>query len=319
MESAAPNLQESVYIKSINIYQWIFSVFGLNLPPQLLKAVRRNSINSLLITFYLTYCILIVVFAIGISHIHHVIITNKSEISKVDVLSKLLTYTQNILLVSVQILLEIKTLRNYRDLRNILNLIAYLEDSMTVQYKSYFKKSLLKWKLLSITGLNLILLTVFVISLNYIMILGTITIEFRLGILFLMSSLQVKCMEYGMYVQLIYEFMSCLCQTLARIIEEIEDVPLSTLHSSQQTLVQQLMHNQLLLNRILLLVSSLSKYFACSMLMIFFYNAEAILNIVNSAYIIGIGSGLSLYCKYIKKNGYILKIPKTVLSHFKII
>uniref|UniRef100_A0A1I8MW65 Gustatory receptor n=1 Tax=Musca domestica TaxID=7370 RepID=A0A1I8MW65_MUSDO len=228
---------------------------------------------------YLIYCILLAILALYTSHVHHQFILNNSVQYDLDVITKILSYAQNFLLVGVQIFIEIKTFFNGNTLRDLLELLADLEHELDEQCQDLFTKSSLKWKLLKISGLSFMTLVGLLLYLGQFLTQDTMDIPFRIGILFFMAAMQMKCIEYTVYLQVVYEFLEALWRNLVMIIEKIEHQP------SNFEMINRLLKNQLILNRILFFVNRLGEYFAWPMLMVFFYNGEAVLNIFNSAYI----------------------------------
>ncbi|XP_073834624.1 putative gustatory receptor 98b [Musca autumnalis] len=265
------------------MYSWIFSLFGQTLPPVLIDKNRNCWLHCLLFSIYSIYSIVLGIFALYTSHVHHQIISHNSFIFDLDVITKILSYAQNILLVGVQIFMEIKTIFAGNQLRDLLELLAELEYDLIVQCAqcpNSFNKYALKWKLLKISDISFVVLLTFLLYLGKFLTAEAMDTSFRIGILFFMAAMQMKCIEYSVYVQVVFEFLQAVYGNLVSIIQNLEHQP------ANFDLIKQLLKNQMILNRVLSFVSRMGEYFAWHLLAVFFYNGEAVLNIFNSAYVI---------------------------------
>ncbi|KNC32871.1 putative gustatory receptor 98b [Lucilia cuprina] len=101
---------------------------------------------------------------------------------------------------------------------------------------------------------------------------------------FLMMSLQLKSLEYGIYLQIIYIFLKHLLRNIKELKENIAKEPnrrVSLARIYSKTLKQ----NQIDLMEIWTLANKLEQYFAWPILLLFFYNGIDILTTTSWAYV----------------------------------
>uniref|UniRef100_A0A1I8NR08 Gustatory receptor n=1 Tax=Stomoxys calcitrans TaxID=35570 RepID=A0A1I8NR08_STOCA len=277
----------SIYLKFINIYQWIFSIFGLTVPPPLLQGNLNRWIHSLLFLLYMGYCLLLIAMALNMALIHHVAIENVNRQYQLDATTRILSYSQNILLVAGQISMEFMALGNYKKLGRLHMMIKELEYNMKSLCNGNFRANPLKWKLLRISGLSWLILVGVMLNLNNTLTSEFANMEFRIAVLFFMAAVQVKFIEFGVYIQLVYEFLLHVHRQLVYLIAQIDKACQLqfTEENPSWPFVQKLMKIQMILNGIVLLVNKLLDYFSWPLLFVIIYNGEALLNVVNLAYL----------------------------------
>lgn len=275
----------NVSTKAINIYQWIFSIFGLTLPPILKQRNLKTWKYYMLFIVYLLYCTILICIVIYAAYVYYIFVTMVSERIPIDSITKILGYTHNFVTTIIQFYMELKTFWNNGDIKKILQDIEQLEYDTVLQSNEHWKKTTLKWKLLRVSGSSMVFMFGVLIYGNYFQLSNAVTFGMRVITLFMLMSMQLKCIEYGVYIQLVYEYLDCLSRNLVNLIEDMEEYTQSTERNLNWTLLQQLANNQIHFNRVVSLANNISHYFAYPLLMVFYYNCEAILVTVSWSYV----------------------------------
>lgn len=98
-------------------------------------------------------------------------------------------------------------------------------------------------------------------------------------------TIQVKCVEYGVYLQLIRDLIEALGESLKSLKIQLENSKCFPHQRVPWSLWKQLLRNQQNLNNILNLIDRINLYFAGPIFIIFYLNGITILNTINWAYV----------------------------------
>ncbi|KNC23469.1 putative gustatory receptor 98c [Lucilia cuprina] len=146
------------------------------------------------------------------------------------------------------------------------------------------KKQLLRRCLMTTTAPGLFILVSFLIYFNVMLIGIELELKYKfLAAMFLMT-IQIKFLEYGIYVQLIYEYLSMLLESL-RCLKENVNRSAERKQSMDWSFCKYFKQNQACLQETWLLVYRLEQYFAWPILLLFLYNGIIILCTVSWAYV----------------------------------
>ncbi|XP_065365705.1 putative gustatory receptor 98b [Calliphora vicina] len=280
----AEDLNASILLKELKPYQWIFSIFGLNFPPFLIYRSHKDVKYYLVLIIYFLYCVILFVDAVWAAYIHSVIIKGWAVTLQLDYLTEVVTYMQNIFMAGLQLVFLYKCWCGHLNLLEILQLINKLEHNMLKICPIIFKNQMLRKRLLITTSLFLIMLVSFLILLNYYLTATNLELRNKLFFAFFLMVVQIKFLDYGIYVQLIYEYMLMLLKSLQCLREKVENEV-----DRQQPLAgyyhKSLRQNQACLMEIWFVVYKLEQYFAWPIFILFFYNGIIILYTVSWAYV----------------------------------
>ncbi|XP_065365704.1 putative gustatory receptor 98b [Calliphora vicina] len=184
---------------------------------------------------------------------------------------------------ALQILMEYKSCCCHHKLLEIMQLINKLEQNMLEICPVMFKDQKLRKRLMLTTGLCLFIMVSFLIYLHYILVATDLPQIHKLLVVFFSMTVQMKFLEYGIYVQLIFEYLLMLMKSLeclkGKVENEDRQEPLAGYY--QQTLRK----NQVSLLEVWFLVYKLEQYFAWPILLLFFHNGIVILCTVSWAYV----------------------------------
>lgn len=88
-------LSDSIFLKELKVYQWIFSLFGLNFPPFLLYNLQKNFKYYIVLVLYLIYSIILICFVLWAGNVHNVLVRDVTDLFHLDSMTEILTYIQN--------------------------------------------------------------------------------------------------------------------------------------------------------------------------------------------------------------------------------
>lgn len=288
----------SLVLEEIKIYQWLYSLFVLNFPPLLFGRSQKGLKYYSVFILYLLYTLLLLLSVIYAAHQHNFIVKRATLEHQLDSLTEIATYMQNIGMAVMQMIISYKTWFCYKELLEILLRIKNLEGVINKLCPDFIRSRKLRQTLFLSNGLFLILLISFLVYLNFYLIAGNMDILDKCLVVFFLMSVQIKFVEYGLYVQVIYVFLKLLLKILKNLKEQVEndrDRNLPLPGHYQKTLRQ----NQQLLLEIWYLVYRLENYFGWPILMLIIFNGNIILCTVSWAYVQYVYSSDSMYqiCK----------------------
>ena len=270
-----------ILLKNLKVYQWFFAIYGLNLPPFLIYRKKKDLKYYGFYLLYLLYNMLLIILVIWSMNGHIVLVIVSSVRNSFDRMTTLSAHCQNVLIVIMQIQMIFKVWFASQNLENILKTIENIETKSPFHVtEQQFAR-----RLLSRTGLCLIILSFLIFYLNFQLIAMDMALGLRLGNILFLISVQMKSLEYTIYMNVIYEFLEYLLKNLKSLKERIDKEPLKRIYHLEYHYVKSLKQNQLLLLEICLLVDKLEQYFACPILTLFFFNGISVLCTVNWGYV----------------------------------
>lgn len=214
------------YSNIIKFYQWIFTIFGLNLPTSLYYGDIQPLKKYLLFVCYLFYSILQIIFAVYITYTHNILVNAAVIKHQLDSITRLLSYIHNATVVILKGSIVMNMFMKHQELVQILNLIKQLEHEIIPTDKSY-RGDTGKWKLFKLSGPWLIFLVTVLIYLNYFVIAPTMIISLKIIIIICIAFMQVKCIEYAVYIQMVYFFIDSVRKSLLYLKFQMEFFPRS--------------------------------------------------------------------------------------------
>lgn len=282
-------LSDSILLKELKVYQWIFSLFGLNFPPVLLYNLKKDFKYYIILVIYFIYSIILICFVFWAAYVHNIIVKDATDFFHLDSMTEILTYIQNIGMFLLQLLMEYKTWFRKEKLKEILFFIQKLELQMLNICPVIFKQQKLRIRLFLSTGLSLIILISLLVMFNYYLVAGNMNLNARILVIFFLMSVHIKFLEYGCYIQIIYEYLIMLRNSLICLQEECNQEKFNwkmPRDSSLKTYYwETLKSNRLALLEFWYLVYKLEKYFGGSLFLLIFFNGIVILCTVSWAYV----------------------------------
>lgn len=180
----------------------------------------------------------------------------------------------------------------------ILFFIKKLELEMFNICPIKLKEQKLRIRLLFSTGLSLIISVTLLVIYNYYLLAGNMDLYARILVIFFLMSVHIKFLEYGCYIQMIYEYLIVLRKSLKSLQEKCnrEKPRQSNLKTYYWELLRK---NRLALLELWYLVYKLEKYFGWSLFLLIFFNGIVILCTVSWAYVQYLYASDSIYqiCK----------------------
>lgn len=214
------------YSNIIKFYQWIFTIFGLNLPTSLYYGDIQPLKKYLLFVCYLFYSILQIIIAVYITYTHNILVNAAVIKHQLDSITRLLSYIHNATVVILKGSIVMNMFMKHQELVQILNLIRQLEREIIPPDTSY-RGDTGKWKLFKLSGPWLIFLVTVLIYLNYFVIAPTMIISLKIIIIICIAFMQVKCIEYAVYIQMVYFFIDSVRKSLLYLKFQMEFFPRS--------------------------------------------------------------------------------------------
>ncbi|XP_073834623.1 putative gustatory receptor 98c isoform X2 [Musca autumnalis] len=250
------------YLYLIQFYQWIFTIFGINLPPDFYREFNDSLKRKLLLSFYTLYCVVLFTMAVLTTHTHNNIVEGAIHRHKLDSITQIISYLHHGCIVLFFGCIEIKALMKNNELKEIFNLMLDLENEIPFEYFEIKRMLSLKWKLLRNTGLWIIFLLSATAYLSYVIIawdMPTFVYDLINRIWESLENLQLKL-----------EFKKRL---------KVEDSQFSS------CTLQQLIKYQQQLNKTWFLIVKIDSYFAEPIFCLFINNGLCIIYTVNWAYL----------------------------------
>ncbi|XP_037809733.1 putative gustatory receptor 98b [Lucilia sericata] len=278
------SLDDSILLKELRIYQCIFSVFGLNLPPFLIYRSHKGVKYYFVLITYIMYSLILLAAAIWAAHRHNYIVKKAALRYNLDVMTEYVTYIQNVAMAGLQLLFEFKSCCCCHKLCEILLSIRKLELKMLTMCPAILKEQALKRRLMMTTAPGLFLSVSFLIYFNSMLLGGDLELKNKLLAVIFLMTIQIKFLEFGSYVQLIYEYLSMLLKSLRCLKEKVTNTT-ARKKPLEWYFWKTLKQNQASLIEIWLLVYKLEQYFAWPILLLFLYNGIIILCTVSWAYV----------------------------------
>ncbi|XP_037809750.1 putative gustatory receptor 98b, partial [Lucilia sericata] len=270
------SLNDSILLKELKIYQWIFSVFGFNLPPFLIYRPQKDVKYYFVLIIYILYCLILLGGAIWAAYVHNIIVRKATLRHHLDFMTELVTYIQNVAMAGLQLLFVYKSCCCHRKLWDILLSIKKLEQIMLTICPIMFDDQVLKKRLLLTTAPGLFFSVSFLIYFNIMLLASNMELRDKLLAVIFLMTVQMKFLEYGIYVQLLYEYLLMLLKSLRSIKGKVENA-VGWKKPLEWYFCKTLRLNQGALMKIWFLIYKLEQYFAWPMLLLFFYNVIIIM------------------------------------------
>ena len=298
-------LKNCILLKCLRIYQWIFTLFGLNLPPFLLYRLEKDFKYYTASIVYQVYCVTVLIIAIWTVIVHNYAVYGIANIHHLDGITKNMAYIHNIALASIQILLHLKTLYGNQDLKLILDTIKVVNEKIFKLRSMVCVRQKLCFEILKTFGFSFILLSITVWYLILNLLSNDISLRDRSFIAFINVSLQMKFLEYGVYMRMILDYMNVTINNLKNLKTKVNEQNLRQSKKLLFSYVDDLRNNQAVLLDICDLVYKFEQYFTWPIMTLFLYNGLVILNTCNWAYMRYLYETDEVHqiCKYSNRKG----------------
>ncbi|XP_030369391.1 putative gustatory receptor 98b [Scaptodrosophila lebanonensis] len=265
-------------------YLQLCSVLTLTLPPNFhtLSEQRRRRLLSI----FACYTLLILAIGGYVTYINILGVYFEIKLYKLEEFTNVLGVMHSIFYTILLAAIHLNMLLQYRRLGSLYVDIAQVERDIfkaTQPYKDFTSVLSFRWRLALNSGLLMVFL---VVTYSYILVpllAKSFTLHEQILTVFILGLLQLKCVEYCVFVQLIQELILSLKRQLQQLQREMEDCGEND--ALLQALCSALRLNQLLLLRVWALVGELEAYFMLPMVLLFFSNGATIFYTVNWVYI----------------------------------
>ncbi|XP_061392665.1 putative gustatory receptor 98b [Musca vetustissima] len=203
---------------------------------------------------------------------------------RLDCITELLSYGHNIGLILAYGIMEVAMFWQRNNLKEILREIDEMENELFNEINQ--QNGSKKFQLFYITGIWLIFSSVNFSYLTYFLTGAEVMpICYKCIISLYVVAIEMKFLEYRLYVQIICHLMEGICIALERIKSQMEQFRRPEHERLPYFMIQQLLRNQQLLNRLWLMVYKVNVYFALPLALVCCQNGIAILFTVNWAYV----------------------------------
>ncbi|XP_016949686.1 putative gustatory receptor 98d [Drosophila biarmipes] len=265
-------------------YLQVVSVFGLTPPPIFFTRTVRRRRRGYLIVGYTCYLLAILLVIIYECYANIVALHQELDLFRTDDLSRVMGSTQKIVVVLMAICNQLNMLLNFRRLRRIYEDLADLEKDIINSFPFSVEERGMSFRcrLAIFVGLWMVLLVGLIPRFTLVGLGPFLHWTNKVLTELVLIMIQLKSVEYCVFVFLIYELVLRLRHVLQQIMVELEDCNCRT---RIQELCVTLKRNQLLVGRIWSLVGEIGEYFTLSMTLLFLFNGLTILHIVNWALI----------------------------------
>lgn len=301
MKSEAIKRESSLFVKIIQIYQWIFCIFGLSLPPTLYKGNVNRFKRYLIFIIYIVYCIILFCLTLYTNHIHNKLALIRIRSTQIDCITITLSYSHNVALIIVNGFMEFTTIWRYPDVVGIMNLIEIMDNECSRPESFIIKGKYFKSKLFRNFGIWLVVWCMLFMYATYCITGGNLMdVAIKIIISFFVLTVQIKCIEYALYLQIVHEFIDRARKSLKNLKTQLENKPTSRDDNIPWHFIKQLKHNQQYLSRLWFLANEINKYFAGPILLLFYNNGIAILYTFNWAYLSSLfeSNHINLFSKF---------------------
>lgn len=268
----------STLVRSLKCYQWIFSLMCLSAPPPIIYAKDKNSFTHYAcFLIYIIYTIALATIAIYTTFEHNAIVEKSVIPWDLDAITVITSLLHFVCLMATFIWIQLKSFLGLPQLREIIAIIAELEQQLNRQCPQMCCNRKYNRRILLTSGLSLLILICVTMYTNYYLIANTLHFKVKIFVLFFIVCLEAKFLEFGLYIQAIYLFLETLYDSLKALYAQQPDNCLVRLNK--------LIKIQMTLNQVWLFSKKLENYFAISILLIFLFNALTVLTTVNWAYV----------------------------------
>ncbi|EDW24055.1 GL23926 [Drosophila persimilis] len=266
-------------------YLQIFSVFALTPPPNFFDRTTNRRLRRFLIVGYGFYSLILLGVLICMSYVNVLALNAEIEQFKLEDFTRAMGRVQKVVLASMGIVIHLNMLLNYRRLGHIYEDIADLEmeiDDASQCFGGQPGHNSFRYRLATNCGLWLVALVGLMPRFTIEAMGPFVSWPSKILSELVLIMLQLKCLEYCVFVVMVYELVLRLRHTLRQLQVELADC---NQRDMLQALCVALRRNQQLLGRVWRLVGELEKYFTLPMMFLFLFNGLTILHVVNWAYI----------------------------------
>ncbi|XP_017041592.1 putative gustatory receptor 98b [Drosophila ficusphila] len=266
-------------------YLQIFSIFALTPPPQSFGKTSYNRLRWYLMAGYFCYAAAMLALVFTVTYINIMAINEEVLDYNVADFTRVMGSFQKGLISVTALANQINMLFNYHRIGRIYEDVADLEKDIEKASQCYggqYQRYSFRFRLLITVGVWLVLMVFLMPRFTYSAMGHYVSWPNKIITEFVIVMLQLKAMEYCVFVLLIHELILHLRRTLLQLQEELEDCNQKDM---LQALCVALKRNQLLLGRVWKLQGEMCSYFTLPMMILFVYNGLTILHVVNWAYI----------------------------------
>ncbi|XP_017041591.1 putative gustatory receptor 98d [Drosophila ficusphila] len=274
-------VNRSRLLTSARPYLQVLSVFGLTPPPLIFDRTLSSKLKCYLITGYACFSFVIILIVIYECYANIGALQLHIKQFHAEDFSKVMGKIQKILVVVMAMGNQLNMLLNFRRLKIIYEDIADLEldiEEVSAGFTEKRKWLSFRYRLAICIGLWMVLLVDLAPRLIVVGLAPFLTSTNRFLTEIILLMLQLKSLEYCIFVFLIYEMILRVRHILLQILSEVKACNCNT---RIQELCVTLKQNQLLVGRIWKLVGEIGIYFTLSMTLLFLYNGLTILHFVN--------------------------------------
>lgn len=314
--------KSSKLLSATKYYQWILCFFAVTSPLSLVfNSFTRNSKSSGLLNghviqiVFFIYSGFILIYSLWVSYLFNVRVIDV-KLFEGDSITHLLELAQTLFGTILQIFMHYPAVVQASKLEDIYDRIAALEwdigNSVTNISSTIWPFEIdtlrrFQCRLLSVSGC--VFLFIAIISLVKLTLVVKIISEYHwLFAIFIEALIRMKCFEYCVVVQVIYEIESELLNELTRLKNKIEATT-----KDKNYLYRSLAFYQSVQSKIWDLSDKVQKYFSLPMAILTLFNAIAAMNDINWAFLAIIYSPDR---NYNKRNAVNLKILKFTIFKF---
>ncbi|KAM8703882.1 hypothetical protein ACLKA7_008502 [Drosophila subpalustris] len=266
-------------------YLQILSLFSLTPPPSSYERSHRSWQWKLLMLIFSCYTCCTCLMSAYVCYVNTMVLNREVKTLIIEDFTYALGMAQKVLYTCVLGSNSVCMLVFYDRLNRIYKEISSLELDIAAAFQlfgSQRKRSNLRVYLFIRIGLWIIFLLVALPRLTISFITKSMAWYDKIITEFMLIVLQLKSLEYTLFVMLIHELLLRLRHKLIQLQQELT---VCEQHDLLQALVQAIRKNKNLHARIWKLVGELEGYFMLPMMMLFLYNSVCMLHHVNWAYI----------------------------------
>ncbi|XP_043651440.1 putative gustatory receptor 98d [Drosophila teissieri] len=262
-------------------YLQVLALFGLTPPPVFFTRTLRRRRRGLFIAVY--GCFIVSISLVVCYECYANIVALQKEVRQfhADDFSKVMGKIQKVLVLVIATCYQLNMLLNCRRLGRIYEGIAALELDVDNASKDFTARRYwwsFRFRLALCIGLWMVLTIGLVPRLTLRRLAFYLHWANKLVTEVILIMLQLKSLEYCLFVLLIYELILRVRHHLKQIHEELQDC---SCRNRIQELCVALKTNQLLVGRIWEEVGEIGSYFSLSMALLFFFNGLTIVHVVN--------------------------------------
>lgn len=291
-------VKKSQLLRATFIFQWIFSIIGISLPPCLNYNLDLTRKQLQLMWFgYSLYTVIQTILVCWVVYVNNVVVDAAVHNYDLDSITSVLSISINIIVAIVQIITQLMAFVKLNCLAIIYKRIAQLENDILLYIRQYqwlqndefhmqFYKKCQQFpsRILIRFGLFTFVYGLLMCSINYYLVANNMSIIQKLLTIISSLSLQMKSIEYSIILQIINVFLESLHSSLLHM--KCEIVKNEGKYFMIRFFHRKLMANQCLLHRVWLLVTNVEDYFSIPLLSLYLYNGIVITHTINWLYVL---------------------------------